>query len=99
MEHWPEPAIDFATQPLFLARVPKQFGIERLRQPIGVLQQQLTEGLRSAEERRQDARLFRRGLPQRPGCAGGFELIEAVLRPLRVGAGLDDLLPLELSHG
>ena len=63
-----------------------------------MLEQQLTEGLRSAEQRRQDARLFRRELPQGPGAAGGFELIEALLCPLRVGAGLDGLLPFELSH-
>ena len=45
IEQWSQPAIDLATQPLFLARMPKHPGLDRFWEPSRMLQQQLSEGL------------------------------------------------------
>ena len=99
LQHWTQPGIDLPTKALFLARMAERLGVECQPEPIGMFEEQFAQRLRSAEQRRQDARLLRRGLLQRRRGRRRLEPIEAQSGPRRIGACFNGLLPHGISHG
>ena len=55
-----QPRVHFAAQTLFLPGVPEQFGVQRLSEPSRMFEQQFVERLRTAKQRGENPRLFRR---------------------------------------